>query len=334
MKPASSATLAILGAGQPLRLDIYSITLAGGSPTYYFTTHQIPVLYGGNLYQTGLLIKRGSIKQKAGLEVQSMDLTITPQADNGAGPVFVGNYPFLTACAQRVFDGARVLMSKMFLSSYDDLSPGAVPWYQGRVNKVGVGRLSATLSINTDIEMLNTQGPPNLLQSSCVHTLFDPGCALKSADFQVSGSVTGTSSTVLNVTTSLTNPGTWFRLGRIQFTTGANAGVVRFVKDYSAGAFMLARPLPNVPVAGDAFVALPGCPKTLAACINTDVSVGPAFNNLKHNKSFPLVPVPETIYDGGTPGSGAGIPTLGGQGGGKVGSPFASGIGQRGLYKA
>lgn len=332
MKPASAATLAILATGQVLRIDLYSITLAGGSPVYYFTSHQVPVIYGGNIYQTGLTIKRGSIKQGDGLTVQTMQLTMMPDLQSASGTVFIGNYPFLTACAQRVLDGARIFMQKMFLASYDDLSPGAVPWYQGRVNSVDVDDLQAVIKVNTDTEMLNVQGPPNLIQSACTHTLFDAGCALSSAVFTVTGSVTA-GSTVLTVNTNLTNPGLWFRLGQIRFTSGANAGVSRFVKDYGAGVFTLARPLPNVPTAGDTFSALPGCKKTIAACSNATTTVDVPLNNLKHNKSFPFVPVPETLYDGGTPQT-IGVPSLGSQGGAKVGSPFGSGVGQRGIYKA
>ncbi len=331
MKAADAATLATLAIGQGLRLDLYAITLAGGAGTYYFTSHQIPVINGGNVYQTGLILTRGAIKQAGGLAVQTMTLTVTPQGDNAAGPTFVSGYPFLTACAQRVFDGARVLYSKMFLDSYDDTSRAPVPCFQGRVNKVDVGRFTATLAINTDIEMLNAQTPINILQPGCTHTLFDTGCGLSAAAFTVTGGVTGSGSTVLIVNTNLTQAGVWFRLGRITFTSGQNAGIVRFVKDYSAGVFTLARPLPFAPTAGDLFTALPGCPKTIAACSNTDITIGPPFNNLKHNKSEPFVPVPETLYDGGT--TNVGIPSLGGQGGGKVGSAFSSSVGQK-VFKA
>lgn len=331
MKSASSATLAILAAGQAKRIDLYAITLAGGAGTYYFTSYQLPVIFGGNVYQTGLVFTRGAIKQAAGLTVQTMSLTVTPQTDNAAGPTFVSGYPFLTACAQRVFDGARILFSKMFLSSFQDVSPGAVPWFQGRVNKVDVGRFSAVISINTDIEMLNLQAPINVLQPGCTHTLFDTGCALQASLFTVTGNVTGSASTVLSVNTNLTQAGIWFRLGRISFTSGQNAGITRFVKDYGSGVFTLARPLPNVPTAGDQFSALPGCQKTIASCSNTSTAVGPPFNNLKHNKSEPFVPVPETLYDGGT--TNVGVPSLGGQGGAKVGSPFSSGVGLR-TFKA
>jgi hypothetical protein len=179
--------------------------------------------------------------------------------------------------------------------------------------------------------MLNLQGPINVLQPGCTHTLFDVGCALQASLFTVTGNVTGSASTVLSVNTNLTQAGVWFRLGRISFTSGQNAGVVRSVKDYSAGVFTLARPLPFVPAVSDQFTALPGCPKTMAACSNTNTAVGPPFNNIKHNKSEPFVPVPETLYDGGT--TNVGIPSLGGQGGAKVGSPFSSGVGQR-TFKA
>lgn len=333
MKPADAATLATLAAGQALRLDLYTITLAGGAGTYYFTSHQVPVINGGNLYQTGIVFTRGATKQAAGLAVQSMKLTVTPQADNAAGPVFVSGLPLLTACAQRVFDGARVLFSKMFLDSYDDTSRAAVPWKQGRVNQVTVGRLSADLTINDDIEMLNVAAPINIFQPACTHTFCDPGCALQAATFTVAGSVTGSASTVLSVNTNLTQPGTWFRLGRISFTGGQNAGVVRFVKDYGTGVFTLARPLPFAPTAGDTFTALASCPKTIAGCSNTDITVDVPRNNLKHNKSFPFLPVPETLYDGGGSPPPA-IPSRGGQGGAKVGSAFSSGGGQRGIFKA
>jgi uncharacterized phage protein (TIGR02218 family) len=332
MKSADAATLATLATGQALRLDLYAIMLAGGAGSFYFTSHQVPVINGGNIYQTGIVFARGPHKQAAGLAVQSLKLTMTPQADNAAGPVFVSGFPFLTACAQRIFDGARVLWSKMFLDSYDDTSRAAVPWKQGRVNKTDVGRFSADLTINDDIEMLNVSAPINVFQPGCTHTLFDTGCALQASAFTVAGAVIGSASTVLTVNTNLTQAGVWFRLGRISFTSGQNAGVVRFVKDYGAGVFTLARPLPFAPAAGDLFTALPGCPKTVAACSNTNAAVGPPFNNLKHNKSEPFIPVPETLYDGGT--SSVSIPSLGGQGGAKVGSPFSSGAGQRGIFQA
>lgn len=333
MKLASPTILAIMATGQMRRIDLYAFTLAGGTQTYYFTSHQQPVIVGGQLYQTGLVIKRGPLKQVAGLQVQSMQLTCTPQSDSASGAPMIAGLPFLAACKAKVFDSARVLFSKMFLTSFDDLSPGAVPWYQGRVNKVNWNRLQGVFAINDDIEMLNVQSPPNILQVGCAHTVFDPGCGLNPNDFQVTGAVTA-GSTVLNVNTSLTQPADFFTRGRITFMTGANATTpltTYFVKKFIVGQFQLVRPLPSVPQAGDSFVALPGCKLTIPACANADTTIGPVFNNLKRNRSTPFIPVPETLYDGGT----AQITTtqIGSDGGASVGTPFSSGVGQRGGYK-
>lgn len=330
MKVASPATIAILAAGQFKRLDLYSITLSGGSPTYYFTTHQLPVIVGGQLYQTGLTLTRGATKQSVGMSVQTMQLTATPQGDNSSGAVIIGGFPFLTACAQRVLDGARILFSKMFLLDYDDLSPGAVGWFQGRVNTIVVDRFSAVITINSDVEMLNTQAPLNVLQPGCTHTLFDPGCGLNAAAFAINGSIVA-GSTVLAANTNLSQPDKYFSLGKIQFLTGVNVGVTRFVKFYGSSVMSFARPLPNAPNAGDTFTAWPGCPKTIAACSNADPTVGPPLNNLRRNRSEPFVPVPETLYDGGT--TQVGSTTIGHQGGAPVGSPFSSGVGLKGSYK-
>lgn len=335
MKLASPTILAIMATGQMKRIDLYAFTLAGGTQTYYFTSHQQPVIVGGQLYQTGLVIKRGPLKQVAGLQVQSMQLTCTPQTDSAGGAPMIAGLSFLAACKAKVFDSARLLFSKMFLSSFDDLTPGAVPWYQGRVNKVNWNRLSAVFAINDDIEMLNVQSPPNILQVGCAHTLFDAGCGLNPNDFQISGTV-ASGSTVLNINTNLTQPDNYFTLGRLTFLTGVNATTpltTYFVKFYqnSSGQFQLVRPLPSIPGIGDTFVALPGCAKTIAACSNANAAIGPPFNNLKRNRSTPFIPVPETLYDGGT----AQITTtqIGSDGGASVGTPFSSGVGQRGGYK-
>lgn len=335
MKPASSATIAIMAAGQMKRIDLYAITLAGGSPTYYFTSHQTPVPFGGQLYQTGYIINRGTCTQTAGLEVDQMQVTLSPNSNSSTGVPLIAGLPLVKAARARVFDGARLLFSKMFLSDFNDLSPGAVPWFQGRMNVDTIGRLTVTFQVSSDAQMLNVNAPPNLIEKRCNHTLFDAGCALVPANFQISGTV-GSGSTVLNVNTNLTQPDKYFSLGRITFLSGLNAtspSTTYFVKFFShtSGQFQLVRPLPNVPQAGDLFVALPGCPKTRAACINTSAAIAPPFNNGGRFRGILWVPVPETNYDGGTTQNQT--QSIGGDGGSGVGSPFSSGLGQRNVYK-
>jgi hypothetical protein len=335
LKPASAATLAIMAAGQMQRIDLYAITLAGGSQSYYFTSHQYPIVVGGQIYQTGLIINRGTVKQTAGLEVDQMQLTISPNLNNSGGVPLIAGLGPIQAARARVFDGARLLFSKMFLADFNDLTPGVVPWFQGRMNLNSIGRLSAVFNVSSDGEMLNVMMPPNLIEKRCRHTVFDAGCALLPSSFQINGTV-ASGSTVLNVNTNLTQVDKYFSLGRITFLSGLNAtnpSTTYFVKFYAQanGQFQLARPLPNVPQAGDTFMALPGCPKTRAACLNTVTAVGPPFNNGGRFRGILFVPVPETLYDGGTTQNQT--QSLGGDGGSAVGSPFSSGLGQRNVYK-
>jgi len=336
VKQASAAAFAILTAGQTMRIDLYQITLAGGLANFYFTTHQKSVTYNGNVYNTGLIFTRGACKQKVGLEVQKMDLTVTPQSDNATGIPLIAGLQFLAAAKAKIFDGAHVLFSKMFLSNFDDLTPGATPWVQARIDTVSVDRMSAKFSLTDDIIILNNAGPPNLVQPGCSHTLFDPGCTLNAANFVVSGVAT-VGSTNNGAATTLTQPDDYFTLGKLTWTSGANAttpATTYFIRQYknSFGTFIPIRPFPNVPQPGDTFIALPGCQKTIAACRNTNVAVGPAFGNLPHFNGKPFVPVPETLYDGGVPQGTS--KDLGGQGGnGTTGTPFGSGVGQRGTYK-
>lgn len=316
MKTADAKTLATLAAGQAKRLDLYEITLAGGAQTYYFTTGQVPTPYNGRTYQTGLLFQRGSFTQTVGMTVDSMQVTVTPQTDALNGLVFIAGYSFLQACAFRILDGARILFRKFFLDDWNTIDRNPVAFFQGRVNTLTVDRFSAQITINSDIEMLNVQSPVNVLQPGCLHTLFDPGCALSPNAFQVGGTV-ATGSDQINVLSNLTQADDWFSLGRITFTSGKNVGISRTVKQYgnTGGKLTLPYPLPFAPSSGDTFLVFPGCDKTQATC-------KAKFNNLKRFRGYPYVPVPETLYDGGTVQTSRN--DAGSQGGSKAGSIFGA----------
>lgn len=326
MKSASTAAKNILATGQYHKTELYDIALVGGT-TLHFTAGDAPLTVGATTYLTGLNIVRGAISQKVGLEVQSLQLSMIPQGDNPAGPITIGGAGFLSACRSGALDGARVTMSKIFLSSWADTSPGAISWYQGRVNEVRAGRLYADITVNSDLEILNVAMPRNIIQTGCLHTLYDAGCTLLKSTFQVSGATTGTP-TVLSFNTNLTQADDYFSLGTLKFTSGPNNGIERVVKRFlhASGAVSFIAPFPSAPGSGDTFTIAPGCLKTQAACSQTNSALGPAFNNVAlHFRGYPYVPVPETLYDGGTVSGEA--PSIGGQGGAGAGSAFSGGIG-------
>lgn len=315
MKAASSATLAILASGQFYKAELYQIDVLGGS-SYRFTSAQVPVS-AGFTYGTGLVIQRGSIQQKAGLEVQSVDITMTPQLDSPNAPILIEGVPFLQAVRRGILDGALVTISKIFLSSWADTSPGLVVWTKGQVNHAFAGRFSAQITVNDLTENLNVSMPRNIIQPGCLHMLFDSGCTLSKASFTSTGAVSGTPG-ALSFNTTLTQADKYFDLGVLTFTSGANNGQKYVVRSYlhASGAITLLQPTSVTASAGDTFSIVPGCDKSQATC-------SAKFSNLAHFRGYPYVPVPETLYDGNTQTGQS--PTLGTQGGSGSGSAFSGG---------
>jgi hypothetical protein len=125
----------------------------------------------------------------------------------------------------------------------------------------------------------------------------------------VSGAPTSNS----NFNTSLTAANGLYNLGVITFSSGANAGFQATVKLYqnASGNVQTMLPFPANVANGDEFAITRGCDKTQATCTS--------FSNIAHFKATPFVPVPETLYDGGTSNPAAAQPPAtqgGGVGGG------------------
>lgn len=293
MKAASVALQAILSSGVAHRRYLFTITLAGSAGVWRFTSGEVPITVGGHTFGTQLLITRGSTRQKAGIEVQALDLEMAPQFDHPAGALDINGVPFLKAVNEGALDGARILFEKAFLSSLDDTTPGTLPWFQGRVASAQAGGQVARVLVHSDLELLNVAMPRHVLQTGCLHTLYGPSCGLNRASFEIAGTVSS-GATAISVPSSLTNPDGHFDLGILRFTSGVNNGLQRVVRSYlnSFGQMRLVAPLPSVPSAGDAFVVTPGCDKRQSTCSSK-------FSNLSRFRGYPYVPVPETMYDGG-----------------------------------
>ena len=89
----------------------------------------------------------------------------------------------------------------------------------------------------------------------------------------------------------------WYDLGVVTFTSGANTGVSRTVKQFIPGidSTLLATltftlPWPHPITSGDLFTIYPGCNKQKSTCASSK------FNNLQHFSAEPYIPVPETAY--------------------------------------
>lgn len=311
MKTISAGFKAMLASNRALlKCDLYTITLLAGTVLRYTDAPQ-DISYGGNTYLSASAsntvpgLQRGPIKLSLGLQVESLEVDMLYDLTT----IIEGTTPGAFANAGG-FDGARVQVNKFLTTDFNSATNGIVNLFTGVVNDISAGSGKVTINVASDLVYLNASFPRNYFLPSCNHALFGPGCGLSKAAYKVSGSVTGSTQTVLT-DSALSQASGYFALGSIVITSGVNIGLTREVKAFASGALTLLYPLPYPCANGDTFDAYPGCDKLEATC-------GGKFNNLPHFRGFPFVPTPEVIELGqGTTsptdnsGAGAGVSYVG-----------------------
>ena len=160
--------------------------------------------------------------------------------------------------------------------------------FHGRVSTIDqVGRTAATITVASDLIVLDMDMPRNLYAATCLHTLYDSGCTLLRAVYANGGTVgAGSNASYIYYPGAVAA----HAQGAILFTTGANANVRATVKGVAAGsALSLIYPLPSPPATGDSFTVWFGCDHTRATCSGR-------FGNLPNFRGFPFVPPPQVAY--------------------------------------
>lgn len=285
-RTATPALTALLRSSARLQqADLYTVTLPTGT-TYRWTAHDQAVTIEGTTWTADIDIDRGDMTFLAGVEAQTMDMTITAR-DNST----INGVPVLGFILNGGLDGATVTLHKAFRQ---DL--GQAPWvgrleqFTGRVSDIesaGGGQLS--IKVLSVLELFNMPLPPNVYQPQCRNTLYDVNCGLFSAGQTWSDIVTaGTNALRLTFGHDLPQVAGWFDLGAVQFVTGANAGIKRTVRQQTTTQLTVMQPWPGPVAAGDAFQVYRGCDLTMATCRDR-------FNNLANFRGHPFIPPPETI---------------------------------------
>lgn len=281
MKSASAPLIALLnGSQQFMMADLYTLTLIGGG-VYRYTSWDGDQTWGGNVFSSvGGLFKRSNVRTIIGCEVDELNFTVT-----AAPTLLIAGVPFLQAVRTGLLDGAMLLLERAFMS-VPPAVVGTLIHFDGKMSTATVSRNEASPKIKSFLELLNVAMPRNLYQPGCLHTLFDVDCTLTKSAWKVSSSIlAGSTAALLNV--SVVQAAGWFSLGTVTFTSGANAGLSRTVKQHVSGQLQLILPLPVAPTVGDTFDAYPGCDKMQATC-------SAKFSNVAHFRAMPFIPVPET----------------------------------------
>jgi uncharacterized phage protein (TIGR02218 family) len=283
---SAGALVALLNSRAPLeKADLYTITLASGT-VLRWSGHDARIAANGRWYELGPGLRRTNVRWATGIEVDTMSLTLYTDA---ARPNPVGGVPLLQYIRQGGFYGARVQLERAFAPKGAAGPTGTLLWFTGNVADVRIGRYEAQLSIKSDLEKLNVMVPRDVYQAGCLNTLFDAACGLGRAAWQISGSASGASDvTRTTFPHALAQAAGYFDLGVVQFTSGANSGVMRTIKRHLSGSFTVLQPLPAAVTGGDAFIAWPGCDK-----LNTTCSA--KFSNAARFRGHPYIPMAETI---------------------------------------
>jgi uncharacterized phage protein (TIGR02218 family) len=265
--------------------DLYTITLKAGTVLRY-TSWDSALTVSGNTFLTGPPnIERTAIEEQLGMDVSTIEVTITASATD-----LISGVPILQAIGLGLFDGAAFKIERLFMDS-NSQQIGTVIRFAGFIGPVDeLTRSYAKITVNSGTELLSMQLPAIILQPGCTNTLFDARCGLNKASFAENLAIQA-GSTINKILALSAKADSYYDNGQITFTSGANTGLIKAVRQYfigSPGFFTFNSPLPFVPNAGDAFIAYPGCDKTQATCASSK------FSNLVNFEGFPYVPVPET----------------------------------------
>lgn len=285
MKTATPAMIALLASATELFMpELFTFTLIDGTVLRY-TSGDRDIEYAANLYLSGpVLVERSNVKWETGLEVDVIVLTIMADGED-----LIAVTPLLQAIAAGTFDDANVVVNRLYTETWGDWTAGDVNIFTGNVsNIVEIGRSHAKLEVKSRLEKLNQPMPRNIYQAACQWTLFDAGCTLNAADFDIAG-IVASGSDKLTIKSNLANADDYFNLGVVVFTSGQNDGQSRVVRSYTLadGKLTLYIPLPFTPAAADTFTAYPGCDKLQATCDTK-------FSNIANFGGEPYIPVPES----------------------------------------
>ena len=141
--------------------------------------------------------------------------------------------------------------------------------FQGRISTVDkVGRTQATLTVASDLVILDYDMPRNLFSPTCVHTLYDSGCGVIRGTYAASGTA-GRGLDVEHDQLSRRAARARAGLARLHVRRQRQRARDGQERRTPASALNLMYPLPFAPAPGDAFTVYAGCDHTQATCQGT-----------------------------------------------------------------
>jgi uncharacterized phage protein (TIGR02218 family) len=278
MRTASATLISALAARTPLwSADLFTLTMSSGA-VFYWTSADRDISYGGQVFSaSGPAIDRSGWGSKNTTEVPEMTVQIY---SNGADYAAGRNLKF--DAHNGLFDGAYMLLQRVFMPVFGDVSLGAVTVFGGRFGAIDINALGIKVTCTASTVMLTQQLPRRTYEATCMHTLYDAGCTLSAASLTDDYTVASANATSIAWVGGGPADPARYLYGTMSVTSGDGAGQKITVMNTTSVGVAFAYPLLTVPLPGDSFSCQFGCAKTIAACQQ--------FANILNYGGFPYIP--------------------------------------------
>jgi uncharacterized phage protein (TIGR02218 family) len=283
MKACQPALLTYLSTHNIVNVaELFTFTLHDGT-VYHWTNADANIVYQTVTYTCHvptISFNGGTLRQSVGKEVSTL------QVELGNAANVLGNGKTLQqSIHDGDFDDAQIIIDRIYMPSWGDMSLGTMRWFSGYVGEVKPKSLSVTLTLLSALDKLNRPFPKRLFQPSCPYALYDASCGLTKSYRTTTLATAGVD------LISVTDLGVDYKLGSVQITTGPATGIYRSIINtfYGGGLqYMAVAPLYNTPPnIGDTVKLLVGCDKSWTRC--------GILGNTSRFGGFPSIPKPESI---------------------------------------
>lgn len=224
-------------------------------------------------YEARSSVESSAIRQEASSGVDNVEVTGLIQSDRiTEEDIRAGLY-----------DGAAV---EFFLVNFRDLTQGRLLLLKGTLGEVGHGDGAFTAEVRSLSQLLSQQ-IGELTSPTCrVKELGDSRCKVDLTPFRFVRTVSAVVS-IYQFKAADAHAADYYTYGKVEVTSGANAGLSREVKDHTvSGAdavLTLQEPFPYAFVNGDGLVLEAGCDRQKATCKDK-------FSNLVNFRGEPYIP--------------------------------------------
>lgn len=296
----TSAVLAYLAASKQLRLaDLYLIGEIEDPASVWLTNYESPLAWPVLGTFQPATISRGKITSQVGLKVASMDVTWSPKLMDFGTSLATAN-PYQLAPAG-FYDNRRVRIWRAVMPTPGDANTyGATPWFGGRVADSVVSRGSIKFTINSFLDAINQQTPPNVIEASnalagyvgATPVLADSETSIATFTVVAPSNSNNILGQCIQPTANKIYSNNRFALGYMVFMAGSSlAGFWSAIgqnDEYFAGGgvhynhFLTYQSFPWAPTPGDTFY------------VSTQMPVDQASAPANGFKGFPYVPQPTT----------------------------------------